>query len=471
MIFSSYSFIFIFLPIVFIGYFSLTKLGLFRASKCYLIVCSLVFYYLGSPEFFPFFMIIIIINYLIGRFLNKLHHRKTRFTHRKIFLILGILINVSLLGYYKYTDFILLNVNFFFHSEIELLHILLPIGISFITFQLIAYLVDSYNGKTENYDSIDYCLFITFFPQLIVGPIVHHKDVVPQYISVEKKTISFDNIAAGLFMFSIGCFKKIILADNLTPLAQADFSNYTLLSMPEAWLASLSYTMSYYFDLSGYADMAIGLGLLFNITLPSNFSSPYKARNFAEYWRRWHMTLSRFLGRYIFRSIFNKGDGSARFYCAIFITFMVSGIWHGAGWQFVVWGIINGVFVIFAHLMARNGKSLPFLLAWALTFTGVIVTRTIFVSPDLSTAISMIQKMFNFSDIFKIHLDETLLTHHRRQIGLLGICSIIVFLFPNSNILRDKFKPNYVTLLGSLILIITSLLFMNKARGFLYFQF
>lgn len=239
--------------------------------------------------------------------------------------------NVLLLGWHKCADFTVFNLNAFFGLELPYQHIALPNGISFFSFQLIAYLVDSYRGLTSDYGWMDYLLFITFFPQLIVGPIVHHKDVVPQYAVMGRRTLESGAMALGVFLFALGCSKELLLADPLTTWTQTGFDHRAALGMVEAWAASVSSTLSYYFDLSGYANVAIGLGLLFGFTLPINFDSPYKARNFSEYWQRWHITLSRFLGDDVFRSVFRKGAGSANFYWAILVTFLVSGFWHGAG--------------------------------------------------------------------------------------------------------------------------------------------
>ena len=306
MIFSTSQFIFLFLPVTFFVYFLLNRFRYYSIAKIWLVLTSLYFYGQGSPDFFPFFLGSVVGNYIVGTCLVRMDGEQK--TQRKLLLLIGILANVGLLGYYKYTDFFIENWNFLSGSDYALKHIVLPIGISFFTFQLIAFLVDSYRGETKEYDMINYLLFITFFPQLIVGPIIHHAEVVPQFEDEKNLKLNPEHVAAGLFLFSIGCAKKILLADPLTTDAQAFFGNITdALPMIGSWFHSIEYTVSYYFDLSGYADMAIGLGMMFNIVIPHNFDSPYKARNFQDYWRRWHMTLSRFLSNYIFRSVYKKG--------------------------------------------------------------------------------------------------------------------------------------------------------------------
>lgn len=295
MIFSTYGFIFLFLPIVWLGYFGLHKIGFHNLAKSFLVIASFVFYAIGSHTFVLLFMISVTINYIIGMQISHWKQSNNHIRVRKLIFVFGLFFNIVLLGYYKYTDFFITNWNLIFGKNIALKHIILPIGISFFTFQLIAYLVDSYRGLTSNYSFLNYLLFITFFPQLIVGPIVHHGDMVPQFENEENYSVNWDNMAKGLFVFTIGVAKKTLLADPLTTNAQVFFNSvFGVTSALTAWWYSIVYTVSYYFDLSGYADMAIGIGLMFNVIIPQNFNSPYKARNFQDYWQRWHMTLSRF---------------------------------------------------------------------------------------------------------------------------------------------------------------------------------
>ena len=463
MIFSTYGFIFVFLPVVFFLYSLCLGLNRITSAKIVLIISSCLFYAYGSGDFFPFFIIAIFANYGFGHHLSKSIHKNK--SYRYFVLWLAILLNVTLLGYYKYTDFVIFNFNFFLDNALPYQNILLPIGISFFIFQLIAFLVDSYRGETKDYDLINYLMFITFFPQLIVGPIVHHKEVVPQYKSLKQALPRYKNIAKGLFLFTIGCTKKLLIADPLSTWAQGSFDVANTLNTLESWTASLSYTLSYYFDLSGYADMAIGLGIMFGITLPINFNSPYKARNFADYWRRWHMTLSKFLGDYIFRNVYDKNKGDFNFYLALFVTFFISGFWHGAGWTFVVWGIINGIFVIASHMMIKANKRLPFFIAWAMTFIGVISTRVLFVADDFSDAYHVLVKMFSFNDFENTtHLAIT-------QPLYLLIGMILVLAFPNSSKLLSNYRPTVKYAAITALLFTISLLNMSYVRGFLYFQF
>ena len=472
MIFSSYSFL-VFLLIVFAGYRVLTFFDDKRLSKVWLVASSFYFYAQGSMDFLPFFVFTVFFNYLAGTLLIK---ADTKLKRRFIFGI-ALAENIALLGYFKYIDFFIENFNYVFSSDMALKNIALPIGISFFTFQLIAYIVDCYRGETKEYSLINYLLFITFFPQLIVGPIIHHMEVVPQFESKESHQFNLNNILIGLLIFSIGCAKKVMIADPLTGFAQGFYDNVYTADFFRANFSVIAYAFSYYFDLSGYADMAIGLGLFFNIHLPQNFNSPYKARNFRDYWRRWHMSLSKFLSDYIFKSVFKKGDSSVKFYAAVMLTFLVSGFWHGAGWRFVFWGVLNGLFVCAAHFMTRKNLKLPFSLAWLLTFIGIIVTRIIFVSSSLSESIYVMKKIIDLS-VFDGWAKSAILMEglnfvvsNAYVVSVLFISMIIAFFFKNTAQLTSNISYSKKHALVTGILITLSLFQMSNVADFLYFQF
>ena len=475
MIFSTYKFIFAFLPVTFFGYFLLNRFRYHSMAKIWLAVASLFFYAQGSPDFFPFFLGSVVGNYVVGSCLANLDGEQKG--QRKLLLFVGVMANVALLGYYKYTDFFIENINALAGTDIALKKIVLPIGISFFTFQLIAFLVDSYRGETKQYDIINYLMFITFFPQLIVGPIIHHAEVVPQFEDEKNLKLNADNIALGLFLFSIGCAKKILLADPLTTDAQAFFGDiHNNLPMIESWYHSIEYTVSYYFDLSGYADMAIGLGMMFNIRIPHNFNSPYKARNFQEYWKRWHMTLSRFLSTYIFRSVYRKGNKYRNYYVATMVTFFVSGFWHGAGWTFVVWGIVNGALVCIAAWMTRKKLKFPFLISFCMTFIGAALVRVLFVSNTFTDAWNVYKGMLNFgslgSSVYEVlQHGWGFVKGNAANTVLLLIGLFICWFLPNSGQMAEKFKPNWKTAVFSAVLLTACIMQMNQVVQFLYFQF
>lgn len=470
MIFSTYEFLLIFLPITFAGYFILHKIKMHSSAKLWLVLASFYFYAQGSPDFFPFFLGSVVGNYLIGNMLSKLQGDQHRI-ERGVVLAVGVLANCGLLGYYKYTDFFIMNFNRVTGSHYSLLHIVLPIGISFFTFQLIAFLVDSFRGETKNYDVLDYLLFITFFPQLIVGPIIHHAEIVPQFENEKNHQLIYENVAKGLFIFSIGCAKKMLLADPLTTDAQSFFDHiHSGLPMMQSWFHSIEYTVSYYFDLSGYADMAIGLGWMFNIKIPQNFNSPYKAKDFQEYWQRWHMTLSRFLGSYIFRNVYRKGVKYRNYYVATMVTFFVSGFWHGAGWTFIVWGIANGILVCIASYRNRKGKNTPAWLGIPLTFLLAVMTRILFVSTTFRQSWQVFRGLVNFGSWNLLDV-QTFLTENWYNIALTFVGLAICWFLPTTKSISDKFKPNAKYLIYAAVLLIICICNMDKVVQFLYFQF
>ncbi|MGB6019807.1 MAG: MBOAT family O-acyltransferase, partial [Sulfurimonadaceae bacterium] len=266
-------------------------------------------------------------------------------------------------------------------------------AISFFTFQQIAYLVDSYRGETAEYDFLNYALFVTFFPQLIAGPIVHHAEMMPQFASKWNLVKNYKNIATGLFIFSIGLFKKVVIADTFAKWATAGFDHAETLNLLEAWATSLSYTFQLYFDFSGYTDMAIGAALLFNIKLPINFNSPYKALDIQDFWRRWHITLSRFLRDYIYIPLGGNRKGSFRTYNNLLATFILGGIWHGAGWTFVFWGLLHGMALVVHRFWKSIGFTMPNILAWFITFNFINIAWVFFRAREWDDAIKVLTGM------------------------------------------------------------------------------
>jgi len=375
LLFNSIEFIFAFLPITFGIYFILTHKGYEQSSKVFLVISSLFFYSWWNIIYLPIIIISMLFNFFIGKKLR--YHSTTTFSNKTI-LIFGISLNLLVLAYFKYYDFFIENFNTLFDSNIELLHLALPLAISFFTFQQIAYLVDSYRSETKEYDFIKYAVFVTFFPQLIAGPIVHHKEMMPQFADKNNSLLNPENIVRGLYIFSIGLFKKVVIADTFSVYATQGFDVAKILSFYESWATSLSYTFQLYFDFSGYTDMAIGLALLFNIVLPLNFNSPYKALNIQDFWRRWHMTLSRFLRDYIYIPLGGNRNGSFRTYHNLMATFILGGLWHGAAWTFVLWGLLHGFAISIHRLWMKLGVNMWRWLAWFITFMFINITWVFF---------------------------------------------------------------------------------------------
>jgi len=393
MLFNSYEFIFFFLPITFFIYFYLNKKRLTEVSKGFLVFASLFYYSWWNIAYLPLILVSMLFNYALGNQLSK-YEQKKKCCSKKLLLTFGIIVNLALLGYFKYSDFFIENFNTVFDTDISLLHLALPLAISFYTFQQIAYLVDSYRSETKEYDLLNYAVFVTFFPQLIAGPIVHHAEMMPQFANIRNKVINYRNIALGLFIFSMGLFKKVVIADTFAVWATNGFDVADKLEIIDGWATSLSYTFQLYFDFSGYTDMAIGIALLFNITLPINFNSPYKATSIQDFWRRWHMTLSRFLKDYVYIPLGGNRRGEFRTYLNLFITFLLGGIWHGAGWTFVFWGALHGIALMIHRAWHNLGLKLPTLLAWFITFNFVNVAWVFFRAKNWDDALKVLHGMF-----------------------------------------------------------------------------
>ena len=330
MLFNSYEFIFIFLPITFAGFF---LLGTYKKNYAmlWLVAASFVFYGYWDYRYVPLLFASILFNYLVGRQIEN--------TRSKKWLVLGIVVNVLLLGYFKYTDFFLGTINDIAgESYFALPHIVLPLGISFFTFTQSAYLVDVYRGEAVNSSFVAYCEFVTIFPHLIAGPIINYKEMLPQFLAGKTFKINYDNLAMGISIFAMGLFKKVAIADKLAICANAAFSHTESLTFLEAWIGALSYTFQLYFDFSGYSEMAIGLGLMFNLKLPINFNSPYQAASIIDFWRRWHMTLGAWVRDYLYIPMGGNRHGEFAKMRNLFVSMMIIGLWHGAGWIFVLWG-------------------------------------------------------------------------------------------------------------------------------------
>ena len=336
MLFNSYEFLFLFLPITIVGFFVIAKKSqLFAAA--WLASASLFFYGWWDVRYVPLLAGSIIYNYAVGLFLSGKAAQASS-ALKKTLLTIGIVGNLILLGYYKYADFFIRTLNDRLDSHIDLLAIILPLGISFFTFTQIAFLVDAFYGKVREYRFIHYCLFVTYFPHLIAGPVLHHEEMMPQFDKRATYSPQAINFAVGMTIFFIGLFKKVVLGDGIAPYGSVAFdavSRGESLELFQAWGGVLAYTMQLYFDFSGYSDMAIGLSRIFGINLPLNFNSPYKALNIIEFWRCWHMTLSRFLRDYLYFPLGGNRKGPVRRYLNLFITMLLGGLWHGAGWQFM----------------------------------------------------------------------------------------------------------------------------------------
>ncbi|MGE6824693.1 MBOAT family O-acyltransferase [Pseudomonas soli] len=399
MIFSSPAFILAYLPIVFFVYFYLNKLRLVSAGKIWLVAASLFFYGYWSINYIPLLLGSILFNFIVGCAISPYAKGLRVPISRKVLLGLSIGINLALLGYFKYANFFIDNLNAAANTSFSPTQIILPLGISFYTFTQIAFLVDSYKGEAKEYDFVNYALFVTFFPHLIAGPILHHKEMMGQFKSKWTLAIRYRNIFLGLFIFSIGLFKKVIIADTFAGWADAGFASGANHDFFSAWATSLSYTFQLYFDFSGYCDMAIGAALLFNIWLPINFNSPYKSLDIQDFWRRWHMTLSRYLRDYLYIPLGGNRCSSARVHFNLMTTFVLGGLWHGASWMFIIWGALHGGALVLHRIWKKLGFSMPTALAWIVTFMFVNVTWVFFRATSLADALTILGGMIDYNSI------------------------------------------------------------------------
>ncbi len=463
-------FIFIFLPIMLIGYFWLLHKRLVLGSKVWLVGGSLFFYGFWNIIYIPLLLASIFINFFVGAAMADAPQTDERakllktFSSKKL-LLFGIFFNIALLAYFKYTDFFLTNFNGIFGTNVPLTHIILPLGISFFTFTQIAFLVDAYKNEVKEVDLLRYMLFVTYFPHLLAGPILHHKEMMPQFASRWNFVLRWKNITSGLFLFSLGLFKKVIIADFFADYANYFYADTSALDMLQAWATSLSYTLQLYFDFSGYTDMAIGVSLLFNIRLPINFNSPYKATSIQDFWRRWHMTLSRFLRDYIYIPLGGSRKGSMRTSINLMATFIIGGIWHGAGWTYVFWGFLHGMALVINHIWKSLGLKLPTVVAWFLTFNFVNLAWVFFRAPTWEDATTVVNMMFAWSEF---NLDDIYESSVYWQV-IIGI--LLTLLLKNSNQWAKMQKPKLNYDLLTALLLIIGILSLSKVSEFIYFQF
>lgn len=473
MLFNSFVFIFLFLPLTLAGYFLLNRFHKYEWAKGWLVVASLYFYAFFNPSYLPIILSSIVINYSIGSALVK--NTGWFLAHRKILLVAGVLFNLGLLGYFKYTDFFIENINALFATSFLLKNILLPLGISFFTFQQTAFVVDCFNRKGRLPSFFDYCNFVTFFPQLIAGPIVLPEEMLPQFASEENRRVKYKNLVDGLFIFGLGLVKKVLIADSIAVFANAGFGlQVEHFTMAEAWLISISYTMQLYFDFSGYCDMAIGIGRMFNINLPLNFNAPYRAVNFQDFWRRWHMTLNRFLTQYVYIPLGGSRVKERQVFLNIFLVFFISGIWHGAGWTFIIWGILHGVGVMICRRWKNNGGKMPSWLGMFVTFFFVNILWVLFRADTLHQAWVIIRSMFDnlnltLTPVFTSHL-PSILPNMTNMLILFGAIFLSVF-GPTAYELMTEFRHYKIKSVMTVCCLIVGVLFLSRVVTFLYFNF
>ena len=477
-LFNSYDYLLYFLPLSLVGFFLLGRRP--RWAVGWLVAASLFFYAWWDPRYLPLILGSIGVNFAVGR---VLHGRPRR---ARLVLGCGIAANLLLLGVFKYADFALSNAAALLGAPVTLPHLILPLGISFFTFTQIAYLVDVYRGKAREPSLANYALFVSFFPHLLAGPILHHSEMMPQFASPTNKRPQAANLAAGLFLLCIGLVKKVCFADQLAPLAEAGFNHPSELSAIGAWVAVLAYTLQIYFDFSGYTDMALGAARMFNIELPINFDSPYHATNIREFWRRWHVTLSRFLREYLYIPLGGNRHGPSRTVLAMMVTFVLGGLWHGAAWTFVAWGALHGAALVCYRGWQRSGLRLPRPLAWLVTFLFVMLAWVFFRATSLTNAAAVLQALAGANggsaetsaasaQRWLAQLEGILAPAAPTSVALTTAVVVggaaLVALHRNSNWMVREFRPGWLNGFAVTFALAFSVLQLGKVAPFIYFNF
>lgn len=489
MLFNSQLFIFIFLPITLIVFYFLIKTQYKSFIIPALALLSLVFYGCWNPKFLILLMASIFFNYFIGFLLVKNNNSQLS----KLILFFGVAMNLIVLGYYKYFNFFIYNTNKLFHLSLQDGNIILPLGISFFTFTQIAYLVDVYKKEASEYKFSSYLLFVTFFPHLIAGPILHHKEMMPQFHDKKNLEVNWENISIGSALFVLGLIKKVLVADKLALFATPVFTAVAGGQVPNllfSWIGTLAYTFQLYFDFSGYSDMALGLGLLFNIKLPINFFSPYKSTSIIEFWKRWHITLSRYLRDYLYIPLGGNRHGQLQKMKNLLLTMFIGGLWHGAGWTFVVWGGLHGIYLVINHSWNQLKITIPPMISWFTTFLAVSLAWVVFRANSLTSAGIIIKGMFGFNKVANL----TCIDSHKIDDALIyiGIAFFIAVFLPNAIEIISKIKPilkvgdfdketiiskyfywrpNNAWAVGLGLLAVICILSLVSHSEFLYFQF
>ena len=475
MLFNSYQFSFGFLPIVLIVFWLLCVRDLRRAAGAFLIIASLFFYAWWNWYYLFLFVFSIGFNFLWSLTLvpplapAAENGADSASRGRRILLGVGIAVNLALLGYFKYRNFLVASVGAMVGAGWSLAPLVLPLAVSFFTFEQITFLCSAYGGERGARDFFSYLLFITFFPHLIAGPIVRYDQIYPQFNRDTAFKLTAANLSEGLMIFAIGLFKKVIIADTFRLTVNALFDRATMLSFFDAWGAAFALSLQIYFDFSGYSDMAIGLARMFGVRFPENFDSPYQARDIIQFWRRWHITLSYFLRDYLYIPLGGNRHGELRRHLNLFITMLLGGLWHGANWTFVIWGALHGVYLSLNHIWVSSGRALPRGVGWAATFLLTTAAWVFFRANTLSRAGLMFSSMAGLNGFAWNEYHLSIGAHDLRQI-LVGLA--IVLLCPNrQTIMSWNWRNDYLWAGAFAVLAGVSIMSMSNPPPFIYFQF
>lgn len=487
MLFNSYLFIFLFFPLSLAGYFGLNHIGKYKAASAFLFIMSLWFCGYANIFYPAVLLISIALNYGILSLLSSKPDRQKK----KFWLFTGILLNAGILLFLKYYNFFTENINTVFQTSLPLLKLILPLGVSFYTFQQISCLVDIYRGDCPKYGFLDYALSISFFPKLTQGPIALCSEIIPELQSTENRKLNYENLSRGIYAFALGLAKKVLLADSFAKIVNLGFGNIPELNTPSAALVMVCYSLQIYFDFSGYCDMALGIGSMLNIGLPVNFNSPYKAVSVSDFWDRWHMTLTRFFTRYLYIPLGGSRRGKARTCLNTMIVFLVSGLWHGANWTFLLWGALHGIVMVVEKLTNITSLKLPRWIKISITFLLVTFGWSLFRADSIRDAVLLWQQLFHggfgglyqpITDAFQDFIEISILY----RLGLGGIMAsypwlavtaftllslLGCFTMKNTQEKMEHFTLSNKKLLTVVILMFWSILSLSEISEFLYFNF
>jgi len=500
MLFNSYLFLFLFFPLALLGYFGFNRAGKYKAASAFLFLMSLWFCGCTNIYYPAVLLASILFNYRIAAVLSGepaglkdgRHAPKTSLKlKKKAWLWAGILANAGTLLFLKYYNFFAENINIALKARLPLLDLILPLGISFYTFQQISYLVDSYRGDCGKYDFLDYALYISFFPKLPQGPIALHGEIIPQLQNPCNRKIDYENLCRGIYAFALGLAKKVLLADSFARVVNTGYGNIPELNTPSAALVMVCYSLQIYFDFSGYCDMASGLGYMLNVKLPINFNSPYKAESVSDFWDRWHMSLTRFFTRYLYIPLGGSRRGKARTCLNTMIVFLVSGLWHGANWTFLLWGALHGIVMVFEKMINIANVKLPRLLKVSMTFLLVTFAWSLFRADSVQDAWMLWGQLFHggFGGLYPPVTEtfqELIEISALYRLGLGGIMSAFPWLavtvftlaalvgcltMKNTLEKTERFTPSAKKLLTVVVLMFWSILSLSQISEFLYFNF
>lgn len=487
MLFNSYIFIFLFFPLTLIGYFGLSYARKYKAALAFLVGMSLWFYGYNNIYYLAILIVSIILNYGIANRMKCLKAGRMR----RFVMLAGVFLNIGILLYFKYYDFFIENINAALKAELPLLKLALPLGISFYTFQQLSYVIDVYRDECESYSFLEYAAYVSYFPQLVAGPIVYHSELIPQFRDPAKKRINFDNLCKGLYAFSLGLAKKVLLADTFSKIVTVGYGNISDLNTPSVILVMVCYSLQIYFDFSGYCDMAYGMAYMMNIELPQNFNSPYKAASITEFWDRWHMTLTRFFTRYVYIPLGGSRAGTFNTYRNILIVFLISGFWHGANWTFILWGTLHGICKVFERLLKVAEWRIPKFIKIGVTFALVTLAWSLFRAESISDAFLLWSRLFSgeFGPVYEPiteKFNELIEMKFLYRVGLGNIIDSYPFLFPalfagvsyaachtmrNTQEKVVRLKLTNLKLITVVILMLWSILSLSEISEFLYFNF